>query len=44
MYKFDWLGQSLAIITGIADPEQARSILAHYPHGPMGAPVIYPQQ
>jgi predicted alpha/beta superfamily hydrolase len=44
MYKYDWLGQSLAIITGIADGKQARSILAHYPHGPLGAPVIYPQQ
>ena len=44
LHKFDWLGQSLAIITGVASPERARKILAHYPHGPMGAPVIYPQQ
>lgn len=44
MLKFDWLGQSLAIITGIASEEQARQILANYPHGPMGAPVIFPQQ
>jgi len=44
MYKYDWLGQSLAIMTGIADRNQAESILAHYPHGPLGAPVIYPQQ
>lgn len=44
MYKFDWLGQSLAIVTGIASEEQARSILARYPHGPMGPPVIWPQQ
>jgi predicted alpha/beta superfamily hydrolase len=44
MYKFDWLGQTLAIVTGIADAEQARSILARYPHGPQGAPVIWPQQ
>ncbi|MYM88074.1 esterase [Rugamonas sp. FT82W] len=44
MYKYDWLGQSLAIVTGIADRRQAESILAHYPHGPLGAPVIYPQQ
>ncbi|MCG2583719.1 esterase [Massilia sp. TS11] len=42
--KFDWLGQSLAILSGVADPARTRSILAHYPHGPMGAPVIYPQQ
>jgi hypothetical protein len=44
MHKFDWLGQALAIVTGVADESRARKILAHYPHGPMGAPVIYPQQ
>ena len=44
LHKFDWLGQALAIVTGIASEEQARSILARYPHGPMGAPVIWPQQ
>ena len=44
MHKFDWLGQSLAIVTGVADQARSRKILARYPHGPMGAPVIYPQQ
>ncbi|WP_322402921.1 esterase [Massilia luteola] len=44
LHKFDWLGQSLAIVTGVADGERAKSILASYPHGPMGAPVIWPQQ
>ncbi len=44
LHKFDWLGESLAIITGVADAEQAQSILARYPHGPLGAPVIWPQQ
>jgi hypothetical protein len=44
MHKFDWLGQSLAIVTGVADPARARQILASYPHGPMGAPVIWPEQ
>ena len=44
MHKFDWLGQALAIVTGVADGERARSIVAHYPHGPMGAPVVFPQQ
>nr|WP_315395109.1 esterase [uncultured Duganella sp.] len=44
LYKYDWLGQSLAIVTGIADERQALSILARYPHGPLGAPVIHPQQ
>ena len=42
--KFDWLGQSLAIISGVADTAKATSILASYPHGPFGAPVIFPQQ
>lgn len=44
LHKFDWLGQSLAIVTGIASPARAARILASYPHGPMGAPVIWPQQ
>jgi hypothetical protein len=44
LHKFDWLGQSLAIVTSIASADQARSILARYPHGPMGPPVIWPQQ
>ncbi|MFY8273263.1 esterase [Pseudoalteromonas sp. SSDWG2] len=44
MQKYDWLGQSLAIITGIASEQQRTAILANYPHGPMGAPVIFPQQ
>ncbi|MDL2353918.1 MAG: esterase [Pseudomonadota bacterium] len=44
MHKFDWLGQALAIVTGVADGARTRSILARYPHGPMGAPVIWPQQ
>jgi len=44
LHKFDWLGQALAITSGVASEERARSILARYPHGPMGAPVIWPQQ
>jgi predicted alpha/beta superfamily hydrolase len=44
LHKFDWLGQSLAIVAGVADAGQAQSILARYPHGPLGAPVIWPQQ
>jgi hypothetical protein len=44
LHKFDWLGQSLAIVTGVADAARAQRILASYPHGPMGAPVIWPQQ
>lgn len=44
MHRFDWLGQALAILTGVADAGRARSTLARYPHGPMGAPVSWPQQ
>ena len=44
MHKFDWLGQALAIVTGVIGGERARTMVARYPHGPMGAPVIYPQQ
>ncbi|MBQ5947213.1 esterase [Massilia sp. ST3] len=44
MHKFDWLGQALAIVSGVADEARAQSILARYPHGPMGPPVIWPQQ
>lgn len=44
LHKFDWLGQSLAIVTGVADAARSARILASYPHGPVGAPVIFPQQ
>lgn len=44
LHKFDWLGQSLTIITGIADTTRANKVLANYPHSAMGAPVIFPQQ
>jgi hypothetical protein len=44
MHKFDWLGQALQVVTRLADGARASSIVAQYPHGPMGAPVIYPQQ
>jgi hypothetical protein len=44
LHKYDWLGLSLAIVTGIADDARRDRILASYPHGPVGAPVIFPQQ
>lgn len=44
LHQFDWLGQSLAIVTGVADAARTRSILARYPHGRYGPPVIFPQQ
>lgn len=44
LHRFDWLGLSLAITTGVADAARAQRVLASYPHGPMGAPVVWPQQ
>lgn len=42
--KFDLLGESLAVLLDVADAEQARRIVAGYPHTAAGAPVIWPQQ
>lgn len=42
--KFDMLGLSLAILTGIAGRDRARRILSTYPHVPFGVPVYYPAQ
>jgi hypothetical protein len=44
VYKFDMLGNSLAINYGIASADQAKKIMASYPHAPFGVPVYYPQQ
>lgn len=44
MYKYDMLGSALAILYGVASPEQAAQIMANYPHAPYGVPVYYPQQ
>ncbi|MFE8730646.1 hypothetical protein, partial [Aeromonas hydrophila] len=43
-YKFDLLGESLAILAGVADEAQAKDIISRYPMGPYGAPVYFPQQ
>lgn len=42
--KFDMLGLSLAILTGIAGRERAARIFSAYPHAPFGVPVYYPAQ
>jgi hypothetical protein len=43
--RWDLLGQSLAILAGVADEAQAARILERYPHlGAGAAPVIAPQQ
>lgn len=43
VYKYDSLGNSLAILLGVASTEQAQKIVATYPTTPTGAPVYYPQ-
>ena len=42
--RFDLLGLSLAILHGVATADEARAIVAAYPHYGPGAPVIWPQQ
>ncbi|OAN17995.1 Six-hairpin glycosidase-like protein [Photobacterium jeanii] len=42
--KYDMLGESLAIISGIASVGQAKKIMANYPHSEFGVPVYFPQQ
>ena len=43
-HRYDLLGESLAILTGVADDARAASILSHYPVGPFGPPVVWPQE
>ncbi|MBM4104598.1 MAG: hypothetical protein FJ263_11255 [Planctomycetes bacterium] len=42
--RFDLLGQSLAILYGIADKTQSEKIIANYPQGKYGPPVVWPQE
>jgi len=44
VYKYDMLGSALAILYGVASPEQSAQVMANYPHAPYGVPVYYPQQ
>lgn len=41
---YDLLGLSLAISSGVADPDRARQALANYPADAAGSPVIWPQR
>ncbi len=38
------LGQSLAILCGIADPAKSEKIIASYPQSKYGPPVVWPQE
>ncbi|MFJ8676990.1 MGH1-like glycoside hydrolase domain-containing protein [Streptomyces sp. NPDC093589] len=42
--RYDALGTSLAVLTGIATPHQARQAVANYPQTPYGPSVLWPQQ
>ncbi|MGE4286835.1 MAG: hypothetical protein AB7F23_09575 [Phycisphaerae bacterium] len=39
----DLLGESLAVLSGILSPEQARKVVESYPTGEFGPPVVWPQ-
>lgn len=41
--RYDMLGNALAVIYGVASPEQAKKVVASYPNTAMGVPVYYPQ-
>lgn len=42
--RFDLLGTSLAILSGVVSADEGRRALSRYPHFERGAPVIAPQQ
>jgi hypothetical protein len=42
--RFDLLGNSLAVLSSVATESQATAIIKSYPHLPMGAPVVWPQE
>ncbi|WP_432011340.1 MGH1-like glycoside hydrolase domain-containing protein [Streptomyces cucumeris] len=42
--RYDALGTSLAVLTGVATPRQARQAVADYPQTPYGPSVLWPQQ
>lgn len=42
--RFDLLASSLAILHGVATPEEARRMMSAYPHHGPAAAVIWPQQ
>lgn len=44
VHKFDLLGQSLAVLSGVADETKAKDVVANYPVTEAGPPVIWPQE
>lgn len=43
-YKFDLLGNALAILWGVADSQTAAKVVSSYTHSDKGPPVVWPQQ
>ncbi len=44
VHRYDLLGESLAILFGVADQSKSEAILKNYPVGPHGPPVVWPQE
>lgn len=42
--RYDLLGESLAILSGVSDVEQTTKVLQNYPTGAFGPPVVWPQE
>ena len=42
--RYDLLGECLTVLLGIADHDRAASVLTHYPTGPFGPPVVWPEE
>ena|GEM_PF-121146 len=43
-HRYDLLGESLAILSGVADQSRVEAILKNYPVGPHGPAVVWPQE
>lgn len=44
VHHFDLLGSALAVLADVGTAQQRAQVVAHYPHLPKGAPVIWPAQ
>jgi hypothetical protein len=44
VHRYELLGQALAILSGVADPDRAQRLLQSYPTGPHGPSVVWPQE
>lgn len=44
VHRYDLLGSALAVLSGVADDAQARTVVSRYPHAGKGLAVLWPQQ